>query len=306
MRSSACGTSRRRARSAGCAGTPTGSPPSRSARTGATSPRSVSRRTRRCASSSCRRSTHRPAGGHLLAVNAVAVSPDGKTVATAGTDQTIKLWDIATGKQVGTLIGNADMPFALAFLGQRRPWCMGGQPRRRATTGRLHFWRHEAPRSLANVATGEVYTVCRAPDGTQGRRVGQPPGRRRRRRTTPTRLTTRRGTCSRSQPTRVGTSGRDVHHRPRVGRRGRRPGHGPHLGPGEEGHASGDDWPLHVNRVVDLGITADKKSLVAVDDKGLVKVANIADKKREVLGSVVAHKAGVRGRSSCRRPARRS
>src|SRR5258708_30594663 len=51
--------------------------------------------------------------GHLLAVNAVAVSPDGKTAATAGTDQTIKLWDIATGKEVGTLIGNADTPFAV-------------------------------------------------------------------------------------------------------------------------------------------------------------------------------------------------
>ena len=45
-------------------------------------------------------------GGHLLAVKAVAVSPDGKLAATAANDQTIKLWDIATGKHVGTLIGN--------------------------------------------------------------------------------------------------------------------------------------------------------------------------------------------------------
>ena len=55
-------------------------------------------------------------GGHALAVNAVAVSPDGKTVATASTDQTIKLWDIASGKPVGTLVGDSDIPFALAFL----------------------------------------------------------------------------------------------------------------------------------------------------------------------------------------------
>ena len=58
----------------------------------------------------------------------------------------------------------------------------------------------------------------------------------------------------------------------------------------------GDDYPIHVNRVVDLGITPDKKWLVAVDAKGLVKIANIADhKKREVMGSVVAHPGGVRG-----------
>ena len=47
--------------------------------------------------------------------------------------------------------------------------------------------------------------------------------------------------------------------------------------------------------IVDLGITPDKKTLVAVDGKGLVKIANIADhKKREVVGSVVAHPAGAR------------
>ena len=57
----------------------------------------------------------------------------------------------------------------------------------------------------------------------------------------------------------------------------------------------GDDFPIHVNEIADLGITADKKRLVAVDNKGLVKVANIADQKqREVIASFVAHEAGVR------------
>ena len=44
-----------------------------------------------------------------------------------------------------------------------------------------------------------------------------------------------------------------------------------------------------------LGITPDKRILVAADAKGLVKIANIADhKQREVVGSVVAHPGGIR------------
>jgi WD40 repeat protein len=53
------------------------------------------------------------------------------------------------------------------------------------------------------------------------------------------------------------------------------------------------DWPLFANPVGDLGLTPDKRLLVAIDRNGLVKVAD-AD-RRETLTSVPAHKAGVRG-----------
>src|SRR5262245_54626375 len=39
--------------------------------------------------------------GHDSAVTALAFSPDGKLLATGGKDQTVKLWDAATGKAVG-------------------------------------------------------------------------------------------------------------------------------------------------------------------------------------------------------------
>jgi WD40 repeat protein len=56
---------------------------------------------------------------------------------------------------------------------------------------------------------------------------------------------------------------------------------------------AGDDWPLFQSYVVDLGVTGDKKTLVAVDDQGTVKVADVAG--RNVVGTAKAHDKGVNG-----------
>src|SRR5207248_3035115 len=50
--------------------------------------------------------------GNLLAL---AVSPDGKLIASGGTDSTIKIWDRKTGSDLATLIGHADVVTALTF-----------------------------------------------------------------------------------------------------------------------------------------------------------------------------------------------
>ena len=53
--------------------------------------------------------------GHRDTLYAVAVSPDGSTLATAGYDRRIELWDAATGEPVRTLTGHNGAVFDLAF-----------------------------------------------------------------------------------------------------------------------------------------------------------------------------------------------
>src|SRR5436189_153051 len=43
------------------------------------------------------------------------LSPDGKTVPSASGDKTAKLWDVATGKEVGALKGHADAVRDVAY-----------------------------------------------------------------------------------------------------------------------------------------------------------------------------------------------
>jgi WD40 repeat protein len=45
----------------------------------------------------------------------LAFSPDGRTVATASRDRSIKLWDAATGELMTTLYGHSENVYAVAF-----------------------------------------------------------------------------------------------------------------------------------------------------------------------------------------------
>jgi WD40 repeat protein/serine/threonine protein kinase len=53
--------------------------------------------------------------GHLTVATWVAFSPDGKRLASAGTDKTVRLWDLATGKEVPKMVGHADEVWKVAF-----------------------------------------------------------------------------------------------------------------------------------------------------------------------------------------------
>ncbi|KJZ69366.1 hypothetical protein HIM_11248 [Hirsutella minnesotensis 3608] len=58
--------------------------------------------------------------GHVHAVTAVAFSPDGKTLASASRDRTVRLWDAATGAHRQTLEGHGDSVRAVAFSPDRK------------------------------------------------------------------------------------------------------------------------------------------------------------------------------------------
>ena len=53
--------------------------------------------------------------GHTQSVLGVDLSPDGRTALSASWDKTIKLWDIASGREIQTLTGHSDWVRNVAF-----------------------------------------------------------------------------------------------------------------------------------------------------------------------------------------------
>jgi serine/threonine protein kinase len=67
--------------------------------------------------------------GHASEVKLAALSPDGKLVASAGTDHSIKLWDFATGEERRTLQGHSGMVRFVAFSPDGRVLASAGMDR---------------------------------------------------------------------------------------------------------------------------------------------------------------------------------
>jgi hypothetical protein len=53
--------------------------------------------------------------GHVNEVLAVAFSPDGRTALSGSWDDTLKLWDVATGRELRTFSGHSDKVASVAF-----------------------------------------------------------------------------------------------------------------------------------------------------------------------------------------------
>lgn len=99
--------------------------------------------------------------GHRDSLYAVALSADAKTLATASYDQTIKLWDVATNKELKTLAGHNGAVYDLSFNPAGTILASCGADR----TVKLWDVKTGARLDTFSQSTKELYAVAFSPDG---------------------------------------------------------------------------------------------------------------------------------------------
>ncbi len=99
--------------------------------------------------------------GHSSFVNSLAISPDGKILASGSWDKTIKIWNLETGEFIGTLTGHSDRVNSVAISGDGKMLASG------SSDETIKFWNLHSGELLFTFPghSMEVNSVAISPNG---------------------------------------------------------------------------------------------------------------------------------------------
>ncbi|PAX53600.1 WD40 domain-containing protein [Brunnivagina elsteri] len=99
--------------------------------------------------------------GHTFSVSSVVYSPDGKTIASASSDNTIKLWNVAIGKEISTLTGHENSVNSVVYSPDGKTIASASRD------GTIKLWNVATGKEISTL-TGHkswVNSVVYSPDG---------------------------------------------------------------------------------------------------------------------------------------------
>ncbi len=216
-----------------------------------------------------------PAYGHTAGLLAVAVSPNGKFLATGAQDGLVILWDPATGKKLTGITAHAGRVTALVFTGDSKYLASAGEDRT------LKLWDTATfkGRAVDPPPSDQVPVLTSADGGKQiiswssgslleaydvatGKQVPPPQ-------------------TAHTNPTSALVFSADGS----IAALGGKDGSIRLWDTTKKAAVAGSDFPAHQEKIIDLLLTADKKTLITTDAKGNVSVWD--------LGTLIPVKAGV-------------
>ncbi|WP_375467918.1 AAA-like domain-containing protein, partial [uncultured Nostoc sp.] len=99
--------------------------------------------------------------GHRDSINSIVFSPDGKTLASASDDKTIKLWNLDTGKEITTLRGHSDSVISVVFSPDGKTLASASRDKT------IKLWNLDTGKEITTLRghSDSVISVVFSPDG---------------------------------------------------------------------------------------------------------------------------------------------